>query len=651
MPSLPPAAARPPATPEVNYLYYLEVLRKRLGILIVSFAIIFTIVAINTFHLPYFYVATSKIAFTSTAPEQIDLYRRAGPVTDYALYNPIFLKNQIEILYSDRVLRKVVRQLRLVGEEVADNAAEMQEEINRLRRMVKAEPVENSALMRITVVSGNPSETFQVARSVANAFVQDNLERQVEGFQNTLGWLTAQLQEQERKLGASQREVIHFVEKERLTSFGGEKGAEPPKANPEEENITRLLAALEADKVQAELKVARLSERYLEGHPRMIEARSELNRIVQKLQEERGRLTSVKGQIERQAIAGKRKEIQYDILKSKVDSNKELYNALIRKWKETDISGAMIKNNAAVIEEAKLPTVPAGPDKRKRLLYGLVVALIASLSLVFLWEYLDNSVRSVEDVDNYLHLPVISTIPYLKRVKGAAAEGHAHFLALGDEEAQLKEAYRSLRTNLRFTIPGRGSHSVLITSTQKGEGKSTIAANYGLVCAETGKKTIIVDCDLRIPNIHRIFNLPNTRGLTNYLAEACDLGGLIQESGIPNLMVLTSGPNPPKPTVLLESDNMIQLIPILEDDYDYVILDAPPVGMVIDTSVIAGLARSIILVIEAGLTNRYHVLKALEQLEKAKANVAGAVLNKLRFKKKQYLNYYGYAYGYGERKG
>ncbi len=618
---------------------------RRFVVIIVAFLAMFLTSVFRIISMEPYYVSTVKISFTSSRPKQMDIYMSRRPIADYAYLNPLFLKNQIEILKSDRILRKVVYALKLVSPDEKPDSENVNFHIRRLRSMISAEPIENTSIMKITVTAGSAEEAYRIADTVSAIFVKDNLQRMVEGQQANLMWLTEQLSDLERKLEDAQRAVIDFVKKEKLTIYGDNEAEVKDVNIAEAYDESGVIARLRQEKLDVELKLARLRQRYLDKHPKIIAAKNELRDISKKLKAEEDRLKAERKKIESRIISSKEKQIKYDILQGKVKNYKQIYNTMVRKLKEMDIGSSVIQNNAVIIEKARKPLSPAGPNIKRWILYGFIASLMFSFGLAVVIDYLDDSVRNAEEAESFFNLPVLASIPKVKQVSNESSENESIPLLVTDEEdTVLREAFRTLRTNLKFSTAAKKPQSVLVTSTKKGEGKSTIAANLGVVCAEADKKVIIVDCDLRIPCVHRYFNRNNDKGLTNFLAEETPLEDLIQATDIPSLDLLTSGPKSPKPTVLLESDGMRQLISQLAEIYDMVILDAPPVGMVIDTAVIASMVQGIVMVLEAASTSRHALKRALKQLYKAEAQVHGIVMNKVRLNKKAYLNYYGYYY-------
>ena len=222
----------------------------------------------------------------------------------------------------------------------------------------------------------------------------------------------------------------------------------------------------------------------------------------------------------------------------------------------------------------------------------------------------------------------------------------AGLVALTEPKSAAAEAFRTLRTNIQFASPDKPVHTILATSTRPDDGKSTTIANLAITFAASGSRTVLVDADLRRPHIHKIFNLPNDAGLTTLvsdIARAESMTGVsppLQETQVPNLRVLTSGPVPPNPAEILASQRMAELLETLRADAEYVLIDAPPIIAVADAAILAPRVDGVILVVNAGKTRRDLAVKARDMLRQVNANILGVVLNNARVDKSAY-EYYG----------
>jgi non-specific protein-tyrosine kinase len=305
-------------------------------------------------------------------------------------------------------------------------------------------------------------------------------------------------------------------------------------------------------------------------------------------------------------------------------------------------------NVLTVIEEAPVPTRPTGSAWRMQVLLAGAVGMVLAVAAAFVLEYLDDTLKTPDDVTKVMGL---TTLGVISRIAGN--EPADKLIAVRYPKSPISEAYRVMRTNLQFSSLDQTLQSLVVTSPQPTEGKSTTLANLGVVMARTGKSVILVDSDLRRPTLHKIFQLANREGLTNLLLQdEPQLDGCLQETGVENLSVLTSGPLPPNPSELLASHRMRRLIDRLEHEADMVILDTPPALPVTDAALLAARVNGTLLVTEAGRTRRASARQALDSLNQVGANILGVALNRVSLRGVEgYYHYHYYTYeSKGERK-
>lgn len=304
------------------------------------------------------------------------------------------------------------------------------------------------------------------------------------------------------------------------------------------------------------------------------------------------------------------------------------------------VEEARSSNNVILVEPARTPRHPVQPQPLSKMLLGAAVGGMVALGVVFLLDYLDDSARSPEQLEEASGLAPVGAIAHFRQ-----SNSSERLVADRDPRAPVTEAYRVLRTNLSFAAIDNGLQTLLVTSASPGEGKSTTVANLAVVLAQAGKKVVVVDADLRRPTQHSIFQAGNTRGLTSALIESnTPLAHHLRESRIPNLRLLTSGPIPPNPAELLSSQRMLQLIETLKEEADIVVFDAPPVLTVADPSVLAPAMSGCLLVAKAGETQIQAFIQATDALHTAQANLLGFVLNQIPQHRAGYYAYYQYPY-------
>jgi capsular exopolysaccharide synthesis family protein len=344
--------------------------------------------------------------------------------------------------------------------------------------------------------------------------------------------------------------------------------------------------------------------------------------------------------------------IQSSSIKSDLETARQNYNLLRARLSEIENTADAKPNNISVTNAARPPREPVGPPRLRTIVLAFLLSLGAGVGLAFLLDYLDDTLKTVDDVDRYLHLPSLALIPSrhdrprLKGRRAAAPQegGEVTALALtSDVRSPIAEAYRHLRTSLLLSSAGQPPKTILVTSSQPSEGKTTTAINTAIMLAQTGAEVLLVDCDLRRPRIHANFSVSNARGLTNYLSGERDLSSLIQSyEKLPNLKLLTSGPIPPNPAELLGSNEMRRLLGTLGERFTHIVIDSPPAISFTDASILSTLVDGVMLVVHGGRSSRAVVRRARQQLVDVGANIFGVVLNNVKLESSDYYYYSGY---------
>ncbi|HSV32920.1 MAG TPA: polysaccharide biosynthesis tyrosine autokinase, partial [Pyrinomonadaceae bacterium] len=336
-----------------------------------------------------------------------------------------------------------------------------------------------------------------------------------------------------------------------------------------------------------------------------------------------------------------------------IETNKQYLNTLLQRQRELEAISGERTNELSIENPGRLPRVPVAPARVRNIVIAFLLSLVAGIGLAFLLDFLDDTVKSIDDVDRYLHLPALALIPAGRneapRLKGTTpvtSPAASTALALvEDVRSPVAESYRHLRTSLLLSSAGQPPKTILITSSQPSEGKTTTAINTAVMLAKTGAAVVIVDCDLRRPRLHAHFDLPNSRGLTNWLSGETDLDSLILSyDKQPNLRLLTSGPVPPNPAELLGSEEMRKLLIQLSEKFAHIIIDSPPAISFTDASILATMVDGVVLVVHGGHSSRAVVRRAKQQLLDVGANIFGIVLNNVKVEAYDYYSNYYSAY-------
>jgi polysaccharide biosynthesis transport protein len=339
-------------------------------------------------------------------------------------------------------------------------------------------------------------------------------------------------------------------------------------------------------------------------------------------------------------------------INQQIESSTQLLKTLIQRKNELDLAEAQ-SSNVIIQTPARTPRAPVGPPRVRNIMLAFLLSLGAGIGLAFLLDYLDDTLKSIEDVDRHIHLPTLALIPAPREARRLSFGRSAPAPVPGDSSTALAlieevrspvaEAYRHLRTSLLLSSAGQPPKTVLVTSSQPSEGKTTTAVNTAMMLAQTGAEVLILDCDLRRPRVHTHFHLPNTRGVTNYLSGEAQVSELIQPyDRQPNLKVITSGPVPPNAAELLGSEEMRRLLHLLGEHFTHIIIDSPPAISFTDASILSTMVDGVMLVVHGGRSSRAVVRRAKQQLLDVGAHLFGVVLNNVKLEANDY--YYGYGY-------
>jgi capsular exopolysaccharide synthesis family protein len=341
-------------------------------------------------------------------------------------------------------------------------------------------------------------------------------------------------------------------------------------------------------------------------------------------------------------------------LKREIETNRSLLDTYTQRQKEQELSKTNdAPSNIKIAANAVEPGFPTGPQRSRNIFIAFLFSLAAGIGLAFLMDYLDDSVRTSEDIGRHLGLPTLALIPHhgiadRRKMLTAGSENgssmSAALITLEERNSPMAEAYRHLRTSLLFSSAGKPPQTILVTSSQPSEGKTTTAINTAITLAQSDADVVIVDCDLRRPRVHSYFDLDNTQGLTNYLSGERNTEHLIKESReLPRLKVITSGPIPPNPAELLSSNEMKNLLQFLRGKYKHVIIDSPPAISFTDAAILSTLVDGVVLVAMAGKSSVHLMRRFKTRLSNLGARIYGVVLNGIKSGSIEY-EYYGAGY-------
>ena len=548
---------------------------------------------------------------------------------------------------------------------------------------LSVEPVRNSRLVRIHFDSPSPAFSQRVVNTVAESFIAMNLERRFDASSYAKGYLEDRLAQLKQKLEDSEKELVAFAQREEILSvtdnqtLTGQNLSELNSAVSQAQSAriraearwrqaqAAVGAALPGDMLEGSI-IAQLQERRAEvqgayqeklrtfkpEYPAMRQLAGQIEEIDRQVAAE---IATIKArmkaeydsaltqetllreqlrQLKVESLDLQNRSIQYNILQREVATNRELYDGLLQRYKEIGVAGGVSSNNISIVDRGESPKGRFKPRLSLNLAIALLLGLMLGVLLALLLEYLDDTVKTPEDVEKKLRLVHLGVIPKLdKDMKPGDA--------LKDLRSGFAEAYRSVRTALQFSTESGVPAVLVVTSTQPGEGKSTTALSLARNFALLGKRVLLIDADLRNPSLHRLFGIDNGMGLSNCLSGAAKPGQCIQRLGDAGISIMPSGPLPPNPAELLASARMTSLLTQGQERFDQVIIDAPPVLGLADAPILGNLAHGTLLVVESGCSRVGAVQSAIKRLLGARARLLGAVLTKFD------ARVAGYGYGYG----
>lgn len=591
-----------------------------------------------------------------------------------------------------------------------------------LKNTLNVSALKDTRVIEISLDHTDPQLAAAVVNAVAKNFIERSFERKTERFTDTSEWLkssTAELKAQVQKAEQSladytrQNGIFTTEGKESLTSEKlSELHTQVMKAETDrllkqslyeevrQGRVAQLPDAFSDPKTtklqeeigKLEVQSSEMSVKFGPDNPRVAEVQQKLETLRSQVKDTRGTLSeklradyerairdelSLKNALAKakaEAVQQNQNTIQFDILKKELDTAKELYTDFLQKTNQANLAKAEQSNNLRFIEPAEVPTSPEGPQRLRTILLGLLVSLVLGMGLAFFLEYMDNTIKSVEDVHRIAGLPTLAVIPAIsqasartvkqvnrQQLTSGAEPEEAETGALvttaasttttsltkaplvTDHLASVMEAYRMLRTSVLLSTAGSPPKTIMFTSGQPGDGKTTTSVNTAVSLAQLGSSVLLIDADLRRPSVHRALRVDKTKGLSTLLSSnQVELDEVVQRSRIPKLDVIACGPIPPNPAELIASERMRQVLARAAEQYDHVIVDTPPLISVTDPVILSTMVDGVILVVQAGRSTRDIVRRARLELSNVGAKVFGVVLNNFDMKREGYSSDYSY---------
>jgi len=714
-PGLPLPAPAIDAEAQASEMYsylqtYWRILLRRMSTILTVACTLTVLVAIVSFKMRPVYRATARLEVEAEAPQvqSLDDLRRQAPSDD------AFLGTQIQILETDDLAWRTIAQLGLDANSsfappdeaqrhtAADNPNLLRDWLTRkFRQGLSIARVRESRVLNVSFESTDAPMTSQVANALATNYIEYNFHQRYDATRQASGWMEQQLDELKAKVEKSQQALVDYERQNAIVNIND-------KQNVLEERLADLskqLTVAESDFAQQQSlyqlvksdpahvallaqnelleklqeKFADIQGQYVDAlsqfgpnYPKVVRLKAQVTELQNFIDQERQR-TIERVQHDYLAAAGRQRLlaasvtqekaevgklsqllIRQNMLKREFDTNEQLYNSLLQRLKDATVSAGLRATNIHIIDPASTPVVHIRPKKLLNMGIGLLVGLILGVTLAFVQEGLDNSIKTAEDAERLVGVPSLAVIPLGSSVRrpGALGRGPRHgkplengamgLTVLQHPSSTLAEAFRTLRTSVLLSTAPRPPECVLVTSAQAGEGKTSTALNLATAFAQQGDRVLILDGDMRRPAIAAALGLPNDKGLSGFLTGAHGLNEVLRQVD-PQLpfWVLPAGPIAPNPAELLSSATMRSALRELRRRFRYVLVDSPPILVVTDATILSTLVDGVILVIESGSTVRGAAVRARRLLDSAGARVLGVVMNKINLR---HDGYYGDSY-------
>jgi exopolysaccharide transport family protein len=563
------------------------------------------------------------------------------------------------------------------------------------RSRIEVDPLPGSRLVNLHFRAYDPQVAADAVNTLAQLYIEQSLELRYTTSTEATGWLSERLREQQAKVEAAERALQEYREREGLVNQEERQGLVEQKLEMlqgavldartdriAKESLYNQIAsqgpgqidsfplvlgsepvqALKAELAMLQKEEARLAETLGDRHPDMVRVRGQIRQTQDKIKTEiravaaaaeseyrtalakEARLTASLEAVKREAQDTNRKSIELGALRREVETNRQLYQDLLTKTKQTGLETELKTTNIRVVEKAETPRGPVSPNRMRNYQVALILGLLVGVGLALGFEHLDNTFKSPEDVKEHLQVPFLGMVPDVEaKTAAGASRGPNASQVLRSPNSAVADAYRVLRTNLIFSSAEATGRVLVVSSASPGEGKTTTLANLAAALAQNGAKVLAVDGDLRRPTLNQHFGLQKTPGLSDLVVGKAAASQAIQSTRIDGLQMIPCGYLPPNPAELLGSPMMKQVMEALRAHYDWVLVDAPPLLAMADAAVLASLAEGVVMVIAAEQATKPAVVRAIEQVRSVGGKITGVVLNRVNLARNSY--YYSQYYG------
>ncbi|MDD5449780.1 MAG: polysaccharide biosynthesis tyrosine autokinase [Candidatus Omnitrophica bacterium] len=577
---------------ERKFTDYINIFLKRKEIIITFFVMALVLSAIYYYRMPNIYEANVQILIGNesniTTSPEVAAAKMQEGFYDY-------LETQFFIIKSKPILQVLVDQLELPKKYDYFASGDA---VSLVQDMISLKKVGKTQVVNVGVTFTDPKLCAQIANTLIDLYIKQSVATKLYFSDQVLKWFP---EESEKiKMQTIYGQLQELSKKDVIESL-------PSVVNDP------IIRQLKSRKSSLEAEEKSLLTRYKEKHPVILKIQDDLKFVDDSLK------------IETQKI---------------VDNLKQ------------ELAGKLQLSNVRVVQYAEIPTIPVGPKRIKGIMLTGMLGLLMGCGLVYLLDYLDNTIRSEEDIEKYIKLPYLGHIPAIK--DRSRDEYERRIITSSSPESSLAEAFKNIRTGIVFSAPPEILKCILVTSTIPSEGKTLVSTNLAATIALDGNNVLLIDSDMRRPTIHNTFKLENTTGLSNYLTGNVSLDLVINKTFIDNLSFISAGPTPPNPSGLLGSFKMEELIKEVREKYDRIVIDGPPLVGVSDSIILSKLVNGTLMVIRFGTASRDVVARAKQCLQEVSSNIIGVILNDVDIEKEAYYSKYYHYYSryyakYGEK--
>ena len=675
----------------LHFLDYWRVIRDRKEVILAVALLTIVTGTAYTLMMPKKYTATTQLEVREDAMDVDPFYERQASRIGY---NPFFLMTQEKIMKSRPVLTEVVRNLNLQkiwGTELNEDKSPVTPELalQILSRSLRVEQDRDTTLMNVSATSEDPKRAAEIANEIANVYRDRRLFAKRREIQHAIDAMSNEVRKQQERVEEAEAELERIRQERGIALIGrGQSGirVEATRLNMLENErsgarVEMLVRKARMDQLEG-LEGDQLMDAaaYIVQDPTLMSIRQQLidsevslqlmikNGVIGENHPDVLRLKGAVEELRRQltsALAGLKAGVKadYEVARQKYEAldeelskiktsdiasegenylpfdraernanvQRDILTALRARITQTGIEVEVPRTTVEIVEEAEAPERPSSPLVVLNIFLSVVLGLLAGTGLAFFVEYLDVSIKTVDEVEKNLGLPVLAVIPQQSRPLTEAGQSSGQ-----------GEAYRALRTSLALLAREGKQKIFTVISGGVGEGKSTTLFNLAYVCAEQGSKVLIVDSDLRRPVQHKMVGLANRTGMVNVLTDELKIEDVVQETGVPNLWMMTSGRLRRGSLGIMNNARLRAMLDALKEKYDYILLDSPPILGVTDAAILASEADGVLLVVQYRKYPKIISLRAKRMIENAGGHLMGAVLNNINIMRDDYYYYYHY---------